>query len=201
MNKTDALVAAIGAGVLVVALAGAALTGGGGASQYDVQWTTASAEHEIGEESLQQSGEVAFAFENVHRNTTQLVFTVTGTVPQGHVQTPAAPDSFLVTVAGPDGTEYTGEGQLPGAVGGSTPVEVVVDVGAAPTVTQASGTSPGAANVALDAQYGNSTGTGNWTVTVTLSHPAAVPGAHTFAAVVEANWYSATVQPTVPTTR
>lgn len=201
MNKTDALVAAIGAGVLVVALAGAALTGTGGGSQYDVAWTENGAEHELGTETLQQSGEVEFAYENPHANTTQLHFRVSVAVPQGHLG--AAGDTFTVIVTSPDGVETTAEGEVPsGATGGTGESSVEVTVNPVPTTATIAGESPAAAEAALATSATNTTGTGNWTVTVQLTHNAVTPNvAHTVSAVVEAHWYSATVQAPVPTTR
>lgn len=201
MNKTDALVAAIGAGVLVVALAGAALTGTGGAIQYDVVWKDNTAEHELGADTLQQSGEVEFTFDNPHANTTALHFTVSITVPQGHVG--AQPDTFTVTVISPEGVETTSDGVLPqGATGGTGETGVDVTVNTAPSVATASGTSPGAAAASLAATHTNATGVGNWTVLVQMTHNGVAPtSAHAITALVEAHWYSAEVQTTVPTTR
>lgn len=200
MNKTDALVAAIGAGVLVVALAGAALTGTGGAIQYDVVWDDNTAEHDLGSETLQQSGEVEFTFDNPHANTTTLRFAVSVVVPQGHVGAQA--DTFTVIVTSPDGVETTSDGVLPqGATGGTGETGVDVTVNTAPSVATASGTSPAAAAVALAAEHTNTTGVGTWTVTVQLTHNGVAPGAHTVAASLEVHWYSANVQAVVPTTR
>lgn len=201
MNKTDALVAAIGAGVLVVALAGAALTGTGGGTQYDVRWTDNSAEHDVGSETLQQSGEVELAYGNPHANTTALHFEVAVTVPQGHVGAQA--DTFTVIVTSPQGVETTADGVLPaGATGGTGIVGVDVDLGTAPTAATASGTSPAAAAASLAATHTNLTGVGNWTVLVQLTHNGVAPTtAHTVVVSVEAHWYTAEVQATVPTAR
>lgn len=201
MNKTDALVAAIGAGVLVVALAGAALTGTGAGTSYGVTWTDNSAEHDLGGQTAQQSGELEFAYDNPHANTTALHFSIAATVGQGALG--ANPSTFTVEVTGPDGQTGTGEGTIAGGpTGGTGAATVDITVGSAPTTTSATGASPGAAAAALASTATNTTGQGNWTVIVQFTNNAVAPNLqYTFAASVEVHWYSAEVAAVVPTAR
>ncbi|HLE96593.1 MAG TPA: hypothetical protein VI997_04415 [Candidatus Thermoplasmatota archaeon] len=200
MNRTDALVAAIGAGVLVVALIGAALTGtstAGGAG-LSVTWAVVDATHELGDTSQAGSGEVSFEFDNPHANLTTLQFTVTVTAGAPHLAPQG--DSILVTAVSPEGVEYTADGTL-GVGPGSTTVELPVEVGAAPEVTTAPGGTPGAAEANLAATYTNTTGVGTWTITVAISHGSPSPEAHAVMTDVEVHWYQAAVAPSIPTTR
>lgn len=186
MNKTDALVAAIGAGVLVVALLGAALTGtDGGGRSFPVRWTTESAEHEL-DAQASGGGEVSFEYANPHRNTTRMTFVVSVTAAAPHVAPQA--DTVDVLVTGPDGATYEGSGAGPGAGGGTTTVEVEVPVAAVPDVATAQGASAAAAEASL-AAYANETGVGNWTVQVSLGHGSPAPSAHTIGVTVQPEWY------------
>lgn len=163
MQKLDAIVAATGAVVLVVAIVGAALYGGSAATE-TFQISFATAERDYGPESGSAVGEGLVAeFNLTDRNITQVKVLVTLSGAAARVQ----PVSFTVQVEGPDGYSGEAEGTLAGtpSPAASATAEILVNVTAKPTDHTYDAADLAAATAHADT-LATSNGTGAWKVTV-----------------------------------
>lgn len=152
----DTAVGIVGAIVLVAAMAGVFFYERSQFSTYEIDWQTQEAGTESDDGSLDEgsSEEHLFTADAEGLSTVRVTLTWTDDVGQ--------PDTFEVTVQGPDGT--TSEP----VEGASSPLEVEVPIHEAPESTTATGRSLEDARDQANASASWTDGTGDWTVTVTL---------------------------------
>lgn len=184
MEKTDIAIAAAGAIVLVVAIAGSAVFGGTGfrsGAEFSVTFPPMTMDLEPQTAERTGGGEQTFTFDVAVSNLTQIVFTPTVTGPAGG---PTNPTSSIVVTA-PNGTTYESADGV---------VTVSVQEPPAPTTVSA----PSADQVALPAP--TSAGQGTWTVSVAVSSPGPLPVPYTVTVAATLTHYEASVAPKLPET-
>lgn len=130
MEKLDAIVAGAGALVLVIAIAGAAVTGGGGVSSFDLVVVdhagsaSQPARAHSGEATVRESFDAMLGRANV----THATFTVSATFAAG----PGAQAAMHVKLTAPNGTSFEQDAKTtaPGVGGTQAVASAVFDVGA-----------------------------------------------------------------------
>lgn len=172
MEKMDIAIAAAGAVVLVLAIAGSALyggTGGSAAGPLSVTFPTTSAELEPQAVSSQGSSSVSVTFSVTQENLTEIVFSANVADPSGA----AAPTLHLVATS-PTGEVFEADGS-----------SLSVPLSAAPAATTIGSASD------LPAPATN--GTGDWTLQIDISSPAPLPIPYSGSAAATVTSYAASV--------
>lgn len=152
----DTAVGIVGAIVLVAAMAGVFFYERSQFSSYEVAWQAQEAGTASDDGSLDEgaSQDHTFTADGEGLSTVRVTLTWTDDVGQ--------PDTFEVTVQGPNGTYSDSDD------GASSPLEVEVPIHEAPDTTTATGRSLEDARDQANASATWTDGTGDWTVTVTL---------------------------------
>lgn len=166
MQKLDAIVAATGAVVLVVAIAGAALYGGSSAMDtFQITFTTKEKDVEAQEGAATGAGFTA-TFNLTDLNITQVKVVVTFTGAAARVA--AAP--WTVQVDGPGSFDDEAQGSLTGAPNpsASVTVEIPINVTGTPADHAYEASSLDAAQ-AHARTLSTTNGTGTWTITARAS--------------------------------
>lgn len=124
--------------------------------EYPIEWqvTEAGTVSDAGE--LEAGGEDSFTYtvlvDDLHRTRARLSWT----------DDVGEPDRFKLELRGPDGEIVASQEADTGSI------ELTVEVNPLPEVASAPGRDPGDAEAQAQALYGTSSGTGDWTVVVTL---------------------------------
>lgn len=172
MEKMDIAIAAAGAVVLVLAIAGSALYGGTGGSAVgplSVTFPTAATELEPEPVSAQGASSVPVTFSVTQANLTEITFTVDVSDPSG-----AVPPSLHLTATSPTGETFEADGATLTVPIGSAP--------AATTVASEGDLPPPATN-----------GTGEWKLQIDISSPAPLPVPYSGTASATVTSYAAAV--------
>lgn len=169
--RADAVVFALGAvlfGVGVFGIYTLPSADGGPLQVFTVTWREASTTRDLGGDNLLDGETFDHAFNLSESRATRLVFVLAC-----HDRSPLAgsPNSASITaaLAGPDDLTGSAQGLCDGAQ------EMAIEVQAVPTASTASGTSEAEARESLLGGRDVARGVGNWTLTLTLSRPAALP--------------------------
>lgn len=193
--KKDIVIGLIGTLILVTAMIGvfrfeASQVG----SSFDVTWSTSAERIHEADGGTNEGDASVEAVQVETRNLTRLVFTLQWTDNLGD------PDTFNLTVTGPDGATRSAEGD-------SGTLSVSFDnLGVAPETIRVTGRDQGAVEQRVGQDFSSFGGTGGYNVTVTLVDAgdqgvpvAGVPvqqdGANDWALVVEGTVFSAQVTP------
>lgn len=172
MEKMDIAIAAAGAVVLVLAIAGSALYGGTGGSAVgplSVTFPTSATELDSQPVSSQGSSSVPVTFTVTQANLTEITFTADVTDPSG-----AAPPSLHLTATSPAGETFEADGTT-----------LTVPLGSAPEATTV------ASEGDLPAPATN--GTGEWTLQIDITSPAPLPIPYSGTASATVTSYAAAV--------
>lgn len=165
---------------------------------FDVDWPTDTTSIEPQPASMgANGGSETLEFEVPVRNVTTGTFRAVLQVDDGHVNE----DELIVNVTAPGG--QTNEDSTTLASGSSsTSLEVNVDVGTIPQVSEVQARNESEAVEKLAEDHETTDGTGTWTVEVTVDHPgAALTGSHEVEVTPTVGHYSAEVTPSSPDPR
>lgn len=163
MEKLDFAIAGAGIVILVVAIAGSALTGvAGGGSLYDLTFPLNAEPFSLPSKEIQGSGSADFTLEVAGVNVSHFEVKVAADSLAPH----AVADAFKVTVEGPGGVTMTSEEP-----------EFKVPVQDEPAKTQVR--APSQAEAATEGPAPSTVGVGTWTIRVDLTHGDPLPAPHT----------------------